>query len=102
MAYRSVARLWPDKSLWPRLVEVVGDNPDDLAFWQHVVTSWIGCGWNKKNITGMLEFFKRRELPTTSGGKNNAAPKDGFGDVNKRQTHGYNPLTGKIEPLPNG
>lgn len=65
IAYRTVANRYPDKATWSNIAETVGENKDDLDFWQSVVVAYISCGWNKINISGMLEFFRKRELPTT-------------------------------------
>jgi hypothetical protein len=69
-AYRKIAHLYPDKALWQTLDEAIGDKPENLEFWEQVVTDWIGCGWRKTNLKGMLDHYKRRELPTTGGEAN--------------------------------
>lgn len=70
--YRKVARRFPDKAMWPAISESVGESPEQLEFWEKVVLGWIGCGWNKLNIKGMLSLFKDRRIPTTE--PNNAHP----------------------------
>lgn len=69
-AYRSVANRYPDKATWEMIAETVGDTPEGLEFWKKVVRAYIGCGWNKLNISAMLEFFKKGVLPTTEPTKN--------------------------------
>ena len=47
------------------MAEIVGDSPDNLAFWSQVVEGHTGCGWFKGNVKLMLEYFQRREIPGT-------------------------------------
>jgi hypothetical protein len=46
----------------------------DLEFWQRVVTAYIAAGWNKRNITAMLDYYERQELPTTSRPRGHSGP----------------------------
>lgn len=63
--YRVNTNLWPRKPLWKEIDEIVGHNEDDLLFWGQVVHAYVGLGWNPKNVSGMLEFYQRREIPST-------------------------------------
>ena len=48
------------------LVEsMVGTSEDDLNFWREVIEAWMQHGWYEKNVKGMLDWYGRRELPTT-------------------------------------
>jgi len=48
------------------LVEsVVGTSDSDLNFWREVIEAWMQHGWYEKNVKGMLDWYERRELPTT-------------------------------------
>jgi len=62
-AYREAAHMYPPASWRPIIVEVVGEQPDDLQRWARTVLAWIGLGWNPKNAKGMVDFFKRGEVP---------------------------------------
>ena len=61
--YRSLTRLYPEKALWSGIAEVVGDNPADLDRFEKTVKSWMACGWNKRNVKGMLQFYVENRLP---------------------------------------
>lgn len=63
LAYRSVAQRYPDRATWPAIAEAVGDSEADLQFWKEVVTAWIAKGYKKINIDGMLDWFKKKEIP---------------------------------------
>lgn len=63
LAYRSVANRFPDKATWPAIAEAVGDSEADLQFWKEVVIAWIAKGYKKVNVDGMLDWFKKREIP---------------------------------------
>jgi len=60
---RSATNLFPAKALWPGIVEVVGDQPDDLDRFRRVCLGWMASGWNPKNVKGMLQFHARKEIP---------------------------------------
>lgn len=62
-AYRSVSRTFPDKSTWGNITDTVGDDAARLKFWREVVSGYIAVGWNKRNVTGMLDWFSRGEIP---------------------------------------
>ena len=41
---------------WARL-------PPELARWRETIIAWVGHGFKKTNVLGMLEYFRRGELP---------------------------------------
>ena len=88
VAYREVASRFPDKALWDLIAETVGEKDADLDFWKKVVRAWIGCGWNKLNVTGMMECYKRRDMPGTKGGKRSGTRNHG---TTRREQHEANP-----------
>jgi hypothetical protein len=69
--YREIARRFPDKATWEGIDQAIGSDPAALDFWKQVITGWIGCGWNKLNVNGMLEFYRQKRIPTTNGGLKN-------------------------------
>lgn len=73
-AYRRATNLFPRKSLWPGIVQVVGDDPDDVERWHQVCLSYVAMGWNPKNIKGMLEHYVERRVPGDDSGKARASP----------------------------
>lgn len=71
MAYRELARLWPEKPWQLIITETVGTDPPAIDRWKETVLAWLGMGWSKRNIKGMLEFYQRNEIP---GAKGRASP----------------------------
>ncbi len=67
--YRAEAMTYPEKTTWEMINKAVGDDPEDLNFWQQVVSNYIGHGWNKTNIVTMLKYYNRREIPGQNEGK---------------------------------
>ena len=61
--YRLIANTFPDKATWTNISNTVGNDVERLAFWGKVISAYISLGWNKRNVTGMLEWFYRNELP---------------------------------------
>lgn len=56
--YYSVSKHWRFE-----MGKVVGDKPDDLDFWRRVVIGWTGKYATKHNVQGMLDYYKRHEIP---------------------------------------
>lgn len=61
--YREISQRYPKRSLYEMIDQAVGDAPDNLDLWRRVVTAYIASGWNPINLLGMLEYYKRREVP---------------------------------------
>jgi len=61
------------KSLHAQIDDAIGRDPPDLEFWRDVVRGWMACGWKPSNVNGMLDYFRRDEVPgekrPSSGGK---------------------------------
>jgi len=82
--YRARVHFNARKTLWRRIHETVGDQLDDLEFWDSVIAEYDALGWNPKNVSGMLEWFERRELPKVAtsrhqkGGSGNLAQIDAY------------------------
>jgi len=55
--YRDVTRLHVLISWRKQVAETVGEDPEEVKRWRAVVHDWIGRGWNKQNVKGMLEVF---------------------------------------------
>ena len=66
--FRANAHRYPAKAWYEDVDQAVGDDQANLDFWGQVVKAWVGLGWNPTNVKGMLEFFKRREIPAVKGG----------------------------------
>lgn len=45
------------------MARIVGDKPEDLEFWRQVVIGWTGKYQTRHNVEGMLDYYKRREIP---------------------------------------
>jgi hypothetical protein len=53
--YRGIARLNVDFTWRQRVIDAVGE---DVERWGKHIDDWIGAGWNKTNIKGLLESFQ--------------------------------------------
>lgn len=62
--FRDKAHRFPNKSWWELIDETVGEAEKDLDLWGEIVFNWVGLGWNPMNVSGMLEFYQRREIPS--------------------------------------
>lgn len=76
-SYRKAAHRYPNKSLYPLICEKVKDDQASLLLFEQIVTGWIAMGWNPSNISGILEFVERGEVPHRNGqnGNGKSAPK---------------------------
>lgn len=66
--FEQTAGVLPKKALWGMITEAVGDNQANLELWGKIIQAWLAQGWNPDNINGMLDYFKRREIPNGNGG----------------------------------
>lgn len=74
-AYREVMCTFPDKALWRDISLTVGVVPDDLDRWRRVCREWLGLGWNKANLTGLLDCYRQKRMPGDNGnGRARASP----------------------------
>lgn len=82
--FREVTRLYPDKSLFEMIEQGVGGQSENLERWGATVRGWLAAGYSKKNIAGMLDWFKhgRTTREHTNG------------------THPNRPPQGRAEPVP--
>ena len=72
--YRVEARVYPNKSCWPDIERIVGENSIDIERWAKTIHAYILLGWNRFNVSGMLEFFERGEIPHVKRNSNNGMP----------------------------
>lgn len=90
-AYRHSMDCYPAKNHWLDIIATVGEDKADLAFWEQVVKGWKLTGWNPRNTGGMLDYFRRREIPTTKpsqlkGVKLNGRASTGTGELRITET----------------
>lgn len=71
--FRENAHYYPAKSWYDDVAEAVGDDPSNLELWGKVVKGYVGQGWNPTNVSNMLEFYQRKEIP---GDKHRSDGKD--------------------------
>jgi hypothetical protein len=65
--FRRQANRYPAKGWYQDIARVVGDDEQAIQRWGEVVHYWVGRGWNPSNVEGMLEFFKRGDMPNSGG-----------------------------------
>ena len=63
----------PD-SKFAQVIDAVGTNTEDVSFWHAVCDAYVGLGWNPKNVKVMLEFYDRREIPSSNPGQSKSGP----------------------------
>ena len=67
--YHARTGLWPDTQVQkPAIQELAADPRASPELWDQVVTAWVGVGWNKRNVTGMIDCYLRGEIPSTGNG----------------------------------
>jgi hypothetical protein len=60
LAYRDRAHLTVQETWRDAVIKAIGDEESEVDAWKNNVHTWIGNGWNPKNIRGMLEFHRGR------------------------------------------
>jgi hypothetical protein len=88
-AYRHAAHRYPNKSLYPLICEHVKDDSQSLLLFEQIVTGWIAKGWNPANITGILEFVDRGEVPQGNGQNGNGQKSNAVAALERlKEKHG--------------
>lgn len=64
-AYKRGMHRYPQKNHWGDIAAAVGDNPADVKRWEETVKAWKLTGWNPQNTGGMLDYYRRGEIPST-------------------------------------
>ena len=59
IAYREEARLNVPANWRGEMAETVTNSPKEVLIWKLLVRDWMGFGYNKQNIKGMLDAFKK-------------------------------------------
>lgn len=73
-AYRNITHLQVTGAWRVKVARAVGQDVEDLMRWHALVEDWIGFGWNKMNVKGMLETFEGGGIKSRDGKSIPAAP----------------------------
>lgn len=71
LVFRSIARRYPAKEWYDDVALIIGEDDTSLELWGRIIKAWVGLGWNPTNVVGMLDFFKRKEIPPGNGRSGN-------------------------------
>jgi hypothetical protein len=64
---QDVTEMYPEKALWHRIAATVGLSDIELQRWREAMTDWIGHGWYKGNVSGMLDVFQKGGVAPRNG-----------------------------------
>ena len=84
---REVTNLFPVKSLWPGIDGTVGRDPPSLDRWRKTCLAWVACGWNPRNVKGMLEHYVDKKIPSTGKGNGNGRQQTAGAATGARSTN---------------
>ncbi len=63
---KEATNLSPDTAIREVIDEAIPNNDDALQRWFKVCQAWVLCGWNKRNVGGMLQYYREGRVPTTA------------------------------------
>jgi hypothetical protein len=66
-AYQNVTHVRVTEAWRVKVARAVGQDIEDLMRWHALVEDWIGFGWNKMNVKGMLETFEGGGIKSRDG-----------------------------------
>ena len=66
VAYRTIARTTPPDAVRDDIINTVIDNH---VQWGNIVKAWIGRGYNPRNVTGMLDAYRKGGINGNGNGK---------------------------------
>ena len=67
--YRESMHRYPDKAQFDKIADIVGNDDERLALWRAITETWRDRGWNRQNMVGMLECFRKGEVPGRNDGR---------------------------------
>jgi hypothetical protein len=67
--YRRVTGRYPARAGEALVLEAEIESEADRRRWEQVIRCYIGCGWNPQNLSGMLDYYRRGELPGNYRGR---------------------------------
>ena len=73
--YEVTGRKVPNESWAHRIECAVGPDPPSIERWTQVINAWVGCGWARGNVKGMLDFYNRNEIPPGDRSNGRGKPK---------------------------
>ena len=69
ITYRRITHLNVDFTWRAKVAETVGDTDTQVKKWEQLIVDWIGNGWKKTNIKGMLEAFRSGGIKSRPNGQ---------------------------------
>ena len=79
VTYKSVAHLNVPITWRDAVIEAVGDKQVEVTEWSVLIRDWIGHGWNKANVKGMLDAYRNGGLSRQPADALDAAMQEVFG-----------------------
>lgn len=64
---RQLTHRFPDKTLWPRIVQTLGEDFDQQRLTE-CYESWVSHGWNKMNLVWLFEWYAQG-IPASRSGR---------------------------------
>lgn len=77
--FREKTERYPPKAVWSIITDAVGEDETNLKRWGETIVGWLGMGWNPTNVNGMLEFYRKNEIPKGGGGNGHGTHKQNYG-----------------------
>ncbi len=59
VGYKSIVHLHVPVAWRQEVAATIGEKEADVTRWLELVRGWVGRGWNKQNVAGMLEAFRK-------------------------------------------
>jgi len=70
--YQTTGKKVPSEKWAKEIERRIGPDPPSLQRWKNTINGWVGMGWNPRNVKGMLDFYRRNEIPGKD--RNNGRP----------------------------
>lgn len=71
---RQLTQRYPDKALWPRITQTLGENFDQAKI-RECYTAWVAKGYNKMNLSWLFEWYVKG-VPQNGNGHQRIDPAD--------------------------
>ena len=68
--YRGIMHLHVPVPFRETVIQTIGESPSALEAWRRLLMDWLGHGWNKANIAGILDAYKSGGIQKKTSDRN--------------------------------
>lgn len=83
---RNLTHRYPDKTLWPRIVQTLGEDFDEKRLTE-CYENWVSHGWNKMNLVWLFEWYTQGIPERSNSGRHQGPIRETHNERAFRETY---------------